>query len=75
MGGLAGLPFSGKTGWGAMSAHVPKDGNILLFFAPHIGVDGNGNCGYIVREGQSQASTACGAAIGAYNAVKAAKKE
>ena len=39
LGGLAGLPFTGKTGWGAFSAHVPEDGNIAVLFAPHVGID------------------------------------
>jgi hypothetical protein len=39
LGGLAGFPFTGKTGWGAFSSHVPNDGNIVVLFAPHVGVD------------------------------------
>ena len=49
--GLAGLPFTGKTGWGAFSAHVPVDGNIVIMFAPHVGIDRNGNVGKITRDG------------------------
>jgi len=71
LGGLAGLPFTGKTGWGAFSSHVPDDGNIAVLFAPHVGIDANGKIGKIHRDGQSESSSACGAAIGAYNAVKA----
>jgi len=48
---LAGLPFTGKTGWGAFSAHVPVDGNIVIMFAPHVGIDRNGNVGKITRDG------------------------
>ena len=51
LGGLAGLPFTGKTGWGAFSSHVPKDGNICVLFAPHVGIDSDGNVGYVTREG------------------------
>ena len=40
--GLAGFPFTGKTGWGAFSSHVPKDGNIVVLFALHVGVDATG---------------------------------
>ena len=36
--GLAGFPFTGKTGWGAFSSHCAKDGNIVILFAPHVGV-------------------------------------
>ena len=39
LGGLAGLPFTGKTGWGAFSSHCPADGNIVVLFAPHVGID------------------------------------
>ena len=37
--GLGGLPFTGKTGWGAFSSHCPEDGNIVVLFAPHVGID------------------------------------
>jgi hypothetical protein len=70
LGGLAGMPFTGKTGWGAFSSHVPKDGNICVLFAPHVGIDSNGNVGKVLREGQDCSSAACGAAIGAFGAVK-----
>jgi hypothetical protein len=33
------MPFVGKTGWGAFSSHCPEDGNIVILFAPHVGVD------------------------------------
>jgi len=69
--GLAGMPFVGKTGWGAFSSHCPEDGNIVILFAPHVGVDGEGNIGKITRDGQNFASGACGAAIGAYKALRA----
>ena len=70
MSGLAGLPFCGKTGWGAFTSHVPTDGNIVVLFAPHIGISSEGKVGYITRCGHATHSTACGAAIGAYNFIK-----
>jgi hypothetical protein len=39
MGGLGGLPFVGEVGFGAYAAHVPHNGNLLILFAPHVGVD------------------------------------
>ena len=42
-------------------------------FAPHVGVDCNGNIGKVHRQGIDGATTACGAAVGAYNAVLADK--
>lgn len=74
LGGLAGLPFAGETGWAAFSAHVPEDGKIFLLFAPHVGVSNTGQVGYVGRRGQKCDSTACGAAIGALNAVKSGGK-
>jgi len=70
LGGLAGIPFSGKTGFGAYAHHVPDGGNIFVLFAPHCAVSEEGKCGYYHREGQAEESTACGAAIGALGAVK-----
>ena len=67
--GLAGLPFAGQTGWGAFSSHCPKDGNIVICFAPHVGIDCNGTVGKVHRNGIENTTTACGAAVGAYNAV------
>lgn len=72
--GLAGLPFTGKTGWSAFSSHCPKDGNIVILFAPHVGVDYDGTVGKVLRKGQDKSSAACGAAIGALAAVKADKE-
>jgi hypothetical protein len=71
LGGLAGIPFTGKTGWGAFSHHVPEDGNILVIFAPHVGLTKEGTVGKVHRPHQDHATSACGAAVGAYNAIKA----
>ena len=71
--GIGGLPFAGKTGWAAFSSHTPKDGNIMILFAPHVGVDCDGNVGKVHRQGIEATTTACGAAVGAYNAVKGDK--
>eukprot|EP00042_Codosiga_hollandica_P041836 m.376819 g.376819 ORF g.376819 m.376819 type:complete len:254 (+) comp56190_c0_seq42:342-1103(+) len=67
MGGLAGIPFCGKTGFTAFSHHVPNNGNIFILFAPHVGITRVGErCGLIGRHGHEHLSPACGAAIGAY---------
>jgi hypothetical protein len=70
LGGLAGLPFTGKTGWHAFSSHCPENGHIFILFAPHVGVDYKGKVGSFYRPGQNEGSKACGAAIGAYYANK-----
>lgn len=71
LGGIGGLPFAGKTGWAAFSSHTPQNGNIVVVFAPHVGIDCDGNVGKVHRQGIDHTTTACGAAVGALNAVKA----
>jgi hypothetical protein len=67
MGGLAGVPFSGQTGFGAFSAHVPTDGNLFILYAPHIGISPTGEFGLYARAGQDNTcGTACGSAIAAH---------
>jgi hypothetical protein len=65
MGGLNGFPFSGVTGMNAFAHHVPEDGAVVIFYAPHIGVTKEGVIGEIHRIGQSGNSACCGAAQGA----------
>lgn len=65
MGGLAGLPFTGKTGFGAFSHHVPKDGHCLILMAPHIGITESNILGAYTRDGQDGEGAACGAAVAA----------
>ena len=72
--GLGGLPFTGKTGWHAMSSHVPDDGHIVVLVGPHVGIDCEGNVGKVNRKGQANVSSACGAAIGALAALQAGEK-
>jgi hypothetical protein len=43
-------------------------------FAPHVGIDRDGNVGSIHRDGLEKNSSACGAAIGALGALKADPK-
>jgi len=73
LGGLAGLPFAGKSGFRAYLHHVPDNGKLLVLFAPHVGIDGEGRIGALQRVGQNAVSKACGAAIGAFKAIGAQK--
>mmetsp|Transcript_17758 Transcript_17758/g.26898 ORF Transcript_17758/g.26898 Transcript_17758/m.26898 type:complete len:341 (-) Transcript_17758:187-1209(-) len=67
MGGLAGVPFTGKTGFGAFSHHVPDAGHCFVLMAPHVGIDDAAQLGKYSRIGQSGGpGAACGAAVGAY---------
>jgi hypothetical protein len=65
LGGLAGIPFTGSTGFGAYSAHVAEGGHAFVLQAPHIGMSDDLALGKYSREGQSNAGSACGAAVGA----------
>lgn len=61
MGGLAGLPFAGKTGMTAFAHHVPDDGAACIFYGSHIGMTDAGELGKVLRLGQHDESPACGA--------------
>ena len=65
MGGLNGFPFTGLTGMGAFAHHVPADGAVFVFYAPHIGIGADGSTAQILRPGQAERSACCGAACGA----------
>lgn len=65
MGGLSGFPFAGITGMNAFANHVPVDGAVVIFYAPHIGITKDGQIGEIHRIGQIVNSPCCGAAKGA----------
>jgi hypothetical protein len=45
MGGLAGLPFTGRTGFNAFSHHIPDDGNLFVLYGPHVGISRDGKVG------------------------------
>ena len=70
LGGLAGFPFAGNTGFGAMAAHVPDDGYCLLIHAPHVGISKDGVVGKVERSGIALVDTCCGSAIAASNYLK-----
>jgi hypothetical protein len=62
IGGLNGFPFTGLTGMGAFAHHVPANGAVFVFHAPHIGIGRDGSTAQILRPGQSTRSACCGAA-------------
>lgn len=65
LGGLAGFPFAGTTGFGAMSAHIPDDGYCLVVYGPHVGVAADGTVGKVERSGIKLVDTCCGSAVAA----------
>ena len=56
----------------AFLSHAPQNGRVVIVVGPHVGVTENGQVGKIYRRGQEKATTSCGAAIGAYQAIQAA---
>jgi len=65
LGGLAGFPFAGNTGFGAMSAHIPDDGFCLITHGPHVGLAADGTVGKVERAGIELIDSCCGSAIAA----------
>jgi len=39
LGGLAGVPFAGKTGFSSFTHRVPENGHAFVLLAPHVGLD------------------------------------
>lgn len=62
MGGLNGFPHAGLTGMGAFAGHVPDEGAVVIYHAPHVGISRDGVLGSIRRKGQHKESGCCGAA-------------
>ena len=65
LGGLAGFPFAGVTGFAAMASHIPDGGSCLIVYGPHVGVDSNGMVGKVDRRGKSKSGSCCGSAVAA----------
>ncbi len=70
LGGLAGFPFAGNTGFGAMSAHIPDNGFCLIVQGPHVGITQDGLVGKVERSGIALVDSCCGSAIAASNYLK-----
>jgi len=70
LGGLAGFPFAGNTGFGAMAAHIPDDGYCFLIYGPHVGISKDGTVGKVERQGIALVDTCCGSAVAANNYLK-----
>lgn len=61
LGGLAGFPFSGLTGFGAFASHIPDKGYAIIQFGPHIGFSKSDGIGRVNRIGRDAESSCCGA--------------
>ncbi|MFK7778734.1 MAG: hypothetical protein QM501_11570, partial [Gimesia sp.] len=49
LGGLAGFPFTGKTGMTAYAHHIPEGGTAFILYGPHIGINADGSLGKMLR--------------------------
>jgi hypothetical protein len=63
LGGLGGIPYTGKTGMAAYVSHVPDDGALFIFYGPHVGIDSDGTVGIIHRQHQQEPTYSCGALV------------
>jgi len=59
LGGLAGLPFTGSTGFSSFTNHTPENGHLFFLFSPHIGINTHLELGY------HENGAACEAAVAA----------
>jgi hypothetical protein len=67
MGGLGGVPSVGTVGFNAFTSHAPDSGDLLIFYASHVGLSTENELGKYDRYRQKKTDVACGAAIKAYN--------
>ena len=74
LGGIAGFPFGGNAAFGAMAHHIPSNGNLLICYGPHVGIDFDGAIGKVNRRGHHGSGTCCNTAIGSLAYVKAVKE-
>ena len=44
---------AGAAGFGAFSAHVPQDGNVVILMGPHVAIGPDGEVGKVARVGQT----------------------
>eukprot|EP00929_Paragymnodinium_shiwhaense_P074388 TRINITY_DN38069_c0_g1_i1.p1 TRINITY_DN38069_c0_g1~~TRINITY_DN38069_c0_g1_i1.p1 ORF type:complete len:314 (+),score=59.39 TRINITY_DN38069_c0_g1_i1:116-1057(+) len=67
MGGLGGFAHGGPVALGAFKGHVPDGGNMFILYGPHVGMQGDGTVGVVVRPGQQQDTKTCYSLIEVYN--------
>ena len=63
--GLAGIPFTGRTGFKTFASHVPRGDTVLIVYGPHVAISPTGEVGKCKRAGQDYLTSACGACMGA----------
>lgn len=75
-GGIAGFPFGGVTAFGSLlhhTPHYPEQGNVVIVYGPHVGVDYDGVVGKVNRKGHKGSGSCCNTAIASMAYVKAVR--
>jgi hypothetical protein len=62
LGGLDGFPFIGLTGILAIAHHMPKNGALIIYYGPHVGINEQGEIGKVRCPGHDKDSDCCAAA-------------
>ena len=65
LGGLAGFPFAGKTGFTNFAIHIPDGGFGIMVYGPHVGMTNDGTVGKVKRKGVEYMDNCCRSAIAA----------
>lgn len=63
LGGLSGIPYTGKTGMAAYASHIPADGASFIYYGPHVGISNDGLIGHVLRKHQQTPTFSCGSLI------------
>lgn len=70
-GGVAGFPFGGCMAFGAMLHHIPTDGQVVIVYASHVGIDYDGVVGRVNRRGHKGSGACCNTALASLKYVQA----
>lgn len=73
-GGISGFPFGGVTAFGAMCHHIPENGQCLIVYGPHVGIDHDGVVGKVNRRGRHGSGACCDSAQAGLAYVQAVKE-
>lgn len=72
-GGIGGFPFGGCTSVGALCHHIPLNGQCVIVYGPHVGIDFDGVIGKVNRRGHQGSGACCNTGLASLEYVKAVK--
>jgi hypothetical protein len=70
LGGLGGIPYTGKTGMAAYASHIADDGAAFIFYGSHVGIHADGTIGVVQRPHQHGPTYSCGALLSVLEKMK-----